>query len=355
MHGTEKSITVTDERLNGGRPTNIPLLVKGQKDPQGLEGGAKPTREQHEIAVLRALERAKASGAPLPSYDSIELAEKAAMARSRAGGSSKKFGLDYTPPPAGEPTGDERRYKEKQMNRLPDPKAPQAGYDPAATSTGVSNAQIKKMQELTADHAVAFEMTTLPPLEEKRFREAMRESGWYRTFRKDFGEPPNLNDPTYDYRGAWKQGLVPESGQPWPDRATDGKWFKAPHHPTSWMEYYQGATGRDPEKDGITEDQYRGMVGEPTRPRQENHYIPQPGEGQPGIIPLSKMLESMQRPVGVQPAAPATGAPPAPLPPAGPQIRPEPLSLANSMAPPQQSMETPFVHTDEQVPPGGEA
>lgn len=86
---TELSITVTDLRLNDGRPTNIPLLVKGQVDVEKLLAGARGTPAQEEIAVRRAIERSKAT--PLPSYETIEEAVEAAKARSRAGGSRRKF------------------------------------------------------------------------------------------------------------------------------------------------------------------------------------------------------------------------------------------------------------------------
>lgn len=78
---TEISITVTDRRLNGGRPTNIPTLVKGQVDVNNLLVGKKVTREQEEIAINRATRRV-AEGAELPSYDSISTAVKAAQTRS---------------------------------------------------------------------------------------------------------------------------------------------------------------------------------------------------------------------------------------------------------------------------------
>jgi hypothetical protein len=77
---TEISITVTDPRLNGGKPTNIPTLVRGQVDVPALQESMQPTRQQEEIAIQRALERQK-SGATLPSYSSIQEAERAARSR----------------------------------------------------------------------------------------------------------------------------------------------------------------------------------------------------------------------------------------------------------------------------------
>lgn len=87
---TEISITVTDPRLNGGRPTNLPLLVQGQTGVDRLLRGEQWTPEQEEIAVRRAIERVN-GGAALPAYNSIAEAEAAARQRSEAGGSAKKF------------------------------------------------------------------------------------------------------------------------------------------------------------------------------------------------------------------------------------------------------------------------
>ena len=77
---TELSITVDDPRLLGGRPTNIPLLVMGQKNLQALQGMNRPTDEQYDISVQRAVERVKAGGY-LPSYESVDAAVKAAESR----------------------------------------------------------------------------------------------------------------------------------------------------------------------------------------------------------------------------------------------------------------------------------
>jgi hypothetical protein len=80
LTSTELSATVTDPRLYGGRATNIPLLVKGQTGLAGLLNDHPVTREQENIAVLRALERLR-GGAMLPSYGSIDEALRAAESR----------------------------------------------------------------------------------------------------------------------------------------------------------------------------------------------------------------------------------------------------------------------------------
>jgi len=88
---TEKSITVTDPRVNQGRATNLPLLVQGQT-PEAIQRilADEGTQEDINIAITRALQRVS-EGQELPSFDSINLAVEAAIARSESGGSLKKF------------------------------------------------------------------------------------------------------------------------------------------------------------------------------------------------------------------------------------------------------------------------
>lgn len=82
-YSSEISITINDERLNKGRATNIPSLVKGQINIEDLLTGKPVTNEQQEIAIKRAMQRVSA-GESLPSYGSIDSAVKAARARSDA-------------------------------------------------------------------------------------------------------------------------------------------------------------------------------------------------------------------------------------------------------------------------------
>lgn len=68
---TELSITVTDPRLNGGKPTNIPSLWGGQV-------------VDNDTAVTNAL----ATGKPYQSFGTIDQAVASAKARSNAGGAN---------------------------------------------------------------------------------------------------------------------------------------------------------------------------------------------------------------------------------------------------------------------------
>ena len=75
---------------------------------------------------------------------------------------------------------------------------------------------------------------------------------WQNAFRSRFGEMPNLNDPQYDYRGAWQGGIAPQPYAPdqgfphWPSALPSGQSLKAPEHPTAWMEHFVQRYGVDP-------------------------------------------------------------------------------------------------------------
>lgn len=74
-YSTELSITVTDPRLNGGRPTNIPSLWGGREVDE-------------DTAVKKALD----SGKQYPAFANVQEAVEAARARSEAGGAGPLVG-----------------------------------------------------------------------------------------------------------------------------------------------------------------------------------------------------------------------------------------------------------------------
>jgi len=76
---TEFSITEFVPELGGW--VNIPTLVRGQEDINGLLKSGRPTRKQSQIAINRAIERVK-GGAKLPSFKSVEAAVSVAQGLS---------------------------------------------------------------------------------------------------------------------------------------------------------------------------------------------------------------------------------------------------------------------------------
>lgn len=94
--------------------------------------------------------------------------------------------------------------------------------------------------------------TSLPAAEESQFQTWIRGLPWYNEIMRDQGGvAPNLNDPNYDYRAAWKAGVVPQinpSDQKyhWSDFA-GGQMMKSPYHPTAWAEFFMQHYGINPD------------------------------------------------------------------------------------------------------------
>jgi hypothetical protein len=105
-----------------------------------------------------------------------------------------------------------------------------------------------------------WKLTTLSPEEEIKFQQEFVSSPFYQQFIANYGQPPNVNDPQYDYRRAWKEGVYPsiskhDNKYHWASKAPSGAWLKSPDHPTHWMEEYMQMTGKDP--DSVNEDIYK--------------------------------------------------------------------------------------------------
>lgn len=68
---------------------------------------------------------------------------------------------------------------------------------------------------------------------------------WKNGFQSQYGEQPNMADPSFDYRQAYMAGNKP---QPYPVDNTmhwDSR-GKQPNHPTEWMNTYMQQFGTDP-------------------------------------------------------------------------------------------------------------
>lgn len=68
---------------------------------------------------------------------------------------------------------------------------------------------------------------------------------WRNGFQNKYGEPPRMNDPSFDYRAAYTAGNKPQAygydTMPhWDSRG------KAPDHPTAWMNDFMQQYGVDP-------------------------------------------------------------------------------------------------------------
>jgi len=104
-------------------------------------------------------------------------------------------------------------------------------------------------------------MGALAPNDEKAFQAFMafdpNVRAWRNGFQAQYGEPPRMNDPSYDYRAAYMAGNKP---QPVPG---DSVWHwgsegKAADHPTEWKQQFMTQFGYDPDQPppgGMTPEQ----------------------------------------------------------------------------------------------------
>ncbi len=50
----------------------------------------------------------------------------------------------------------------------------------------------------------------LDSMEHERITKELMESPWYKRFQEQYGSPPDLNSPDYNYFEAWKAGVRPQ-------------------------------------------------------------------------------------------------------------------------------------------------
>lgn len=109
------------------------------------------------------------------------------------------------------------------------------------------------------------EITELSPTEEKSFLSWIKGTEWFKEYVKEYDEAPDLNTSDYDYRAAWKAGVVPERDSydknkfHWASSDESGKMLKSKNHPTAWKEYFMRATGSNPDESGITKEDYERL------------------------------------------------------------------------------------------------
>jgi hypothetical protein len=122
--------------------------------------------------------------------------------------------------------------------------------------------------KITDKYSIAPEAKSpkLSRAQEQEFQRGVRGTKWFQQFSKKYGEPPDLNDPGYNYRAAWKAGVRPQDVkddpemQHWSSVTPSGESLKSRSHPTAWKEDYMQMTGRDPGEPGkLTPEQIEGM------------------------------------------------------------------------------------------------
>ena len=91
------------------------------------------------------------------------------------------------------------------------------------------------------------------PKDEAEFQKWIRNTNWFKEFKSQYKEEPDLNTKDYDYRAAWKAGVKPERDPydknrfHWPSSLPSGQMLKSEDHPTAWKEYFMRDTGVNPD------------------------------------------------------------------------------------------------------------
>jgi hypothetical protein len=95
------------------------------------------------------------------------------------------------------------------------------------------------------------------PNDESAFQNWIRNTDWFKEFKAEFNEEPDLDTKDYDYRAAWKAGISPERDPydqnrfHWPSSLPTGEMLKSADHPTAWKEYFMRDTGVNPDALGL--------------------------------------------------------------------------------------------------------
>jgi len=95
------------------------------------------------------------------------------------------------------------------------------------------------------------------PNDEAAFQNWVRGTDWFKEFKAEYNEEPDLDTKDYDYRAAWKAGVQPERDPydnnrfHWPSSLPTGEMLKSADHPTAWKEYFMRETGVNPDALGL--------------------------------------------------------------------------------------------------------
>ena len=100
------------------------------------------------------------------------------------------------------------------------------------------------------------------------FQAGIRATPWFSEFTKHYGEEPNLEDPNYDYRAAWKAGARPDVRDPGDNLLHWSSQFKGENHPNRYVDGVDTLTGASVRPDWApgaiaAQDQYRPLGNDP--------------------------------------------------------------------------------------------
>jgi hypothetical protein len=110
---------------------------------------------------------------------------------------------------------------------------------------------------------------------------------WREEFKQAYSEEPQIDNSNYDYRGAWKAGIIPQTNEVdgmyhWGSKGEGGVDLKSKDHPTRWKSDYMEATGINPDDTGITKEEALSVIEESV-----------PTDFTPEVIDFSKGTENV--------------------------------------------------------------
>jgi len=157
-----------------------------------------------------------------------------------------------------------------------------AAFDPfrrdAATAAllGVAAPDLlAQEQEKAAGEEVQIGSNKKMPNDESAFQNWIRGTDWFKEFKAEYNEEPDLDTKDYDYRAAWKAGVQPERDPydnnrfHWPSSLPTGEMLKSADHPTAWKEYFMRETGVNPDALGLKTPEDASIFIENISKRQE--------------------------------------------------------------------------------------
>jgi hypothetical protein len=126
--------------------------------------------------------------------------------------------------------------------------------------------RLQYLQMAAAQQPAPSLLQEQPAFDESAFQNWIRNTDWFKEFKKEYNEEPNLNAPEYDYRKAWQMGIVPErdpydnNRYHWASSTKEGEMLKSADHPTAWKEYFMRDFGYNPDELKITKQMYDEML-----------------------------------------------------------------------------------------------
>jgi hypothetical protein len=140
-------------------------------------------------------------------------------------------------------------HSQKHMKKpLPKPVVPNGMTAPPPPTRTTPDQEEREWRQIFGK-LPTYQQTKLNPQQEIEFQNWFKGLPWYAQMTKDTGQMPNMNDPMYDYRGAFAAKMGPDETGHWRSvNPETGRPLKNPKHDTWWKEEFvtqQGGANTD--------------------------------------------------------------------------------------------------------------